>query len=454
MSAPVPPLGAHALLLLLLQLAVLLGLALVLGRLLARFGMPAIVGELLAGVLIGPSLLGNVAPAFSAWLLPHEPGQMHLLDAIGQFGVLMLVTIAGIEIDAATVRRRSTTALRISLFGLLIPLALGITLGLFVPDALLPEGTEPIVVALFLGIAMCVTAIPVIAKTLADLRLTHRDVGQLALTSATVDDTVGWLLLSIVSAMATVGLSAGLIARSVLSLIGFLLLAWLIGRPLVRYALRAARRSAEPTVVTMATTVVIVLFFAAASHAIEVEALFGAFVAGILIGTSGELEHKHLAPLRTVVLSVLAPIFLATVGLRMDLLTLLDPTVLLAAVAVLLVAIIGKFVGAYLGARISRVSRWEALAIGSAMNARGVIGIVVGMVGLRLDVLNAASFTIIAMVAIVTSMMAPPLLRFAMSRVSHSADELLRKATHEGNWALAPVPVDAEPSEPAEAGRS
>jgi Kef-type K+ transport system membrane component KefB len=450
MSAPVPPLAAHELMLLLLQLGTLLLLALALGRLAVRLRMPAIVGELLAGVLIGPSLLGNIAPAFSGWLLPHEPTQMHLLDAVGQFGVLLLVSIAGIELDASLVRRRSSTALRISLFGLTIPLTLGITLGLFAPDALTPDGAEQVVVALFLGVAMCVTAIPVIAKTLADLRLTHRDVGQLTLTSATVDDTVGWFLLSIVSAMATLGLSAIRVGRSLLFLAGFVLLAWLVGRPLARIALRWARQSGEAGV-TMATTVVIVLFAAAASHALGMEAVFGAFVAGIVIGTCGELEHKHLAPLRTVVLGVLAPIFLATVGLRMDLSTLLDPTVALAAAAVLFIAIVGKFTGAYLGARISRVSHWESLAIGSAMNARGVIEIVVGMVGLRLGVLNAASFTIIALVAIVTSIMAPPLLRFAMARVSHSADELLRKAAHEGNWALAPATV--EPSRPAEAGR-
>jgi Kef-type K+ transport system membrane component KefB len=296
---------------------------------------------------------------------------------------------------------------------------------------------------------MCVAAIPVIAKTLADMRLTHRDVGQLTLTSATIDDTLGWFLLSIVSAMATVGLSPARVGRSVLFLVGFVLLAWLIGRPLVRWALRAAARANEPTV-TMATAVVIVLSFASTSHALGIEAVFGAFIAGIVIGTSGELQHQHLAPLRTVVLGVLAPIFLTTVGLRMDLLTLADPTVLLAALAVLLIAIVGKFTGAYLGARASRISHWEALAIGSAMNARGVIEIVVGMVGLRLGVLNSASFTIIALVAIVTSIMAPPLLRLAMARVSHSADELLRKAAHEGAWSLTPVEAGAQRAAVAE----
>ncbi|MEU2614637.1 cation:proton antiporter [Micromonospora sp. NPDC007271] len=445
MTAPIPPLGADLLVTLLAQLAALLLLGLLLGRLAARFGLPAIVGELIAGMILGPSLLGNLVPAAHSWLFPPDPDQMHLLDAVAQLGVLLLVGVAGTSLDTKVLRRRGTSAARISVGGLLVTITFGVLIGLSAPAALIPDTTERPVFTVFLAVAMCLTAIPVIAKTLADMKLIHRDVGQLIMTAGMVDDTVGWFLLSIVSAMATVGLHAAQVTRSVLYLVGFVLFAFLIARPLVRRVLRLAGRSAEGGPI-LTTSVVIILAGALTTQALHMEAVFGAFIAGILIGELPLEQRQRLAPLRTVVLSVLAPIFLATAGLRMDLAVLLDPPVLLAAVVVLSAAIVGKFVGAYAGARWSRLGHWEGLAVGAGMNARGVVEIVVAMVGLRLGVLDISSFTIIALVAMVTSLMAPPLLRFAMSRVAAREEEMLRKADHDAAWSTAP-PVSAPQQE-------
>src|SRR5262249_13678171 len=218
--APVLPLSATELLTLIIQLTALLGIALLLGGLAARLGMPAIVGELLAGVVLGPSLLGHAAPTVYHWLFPASPTQQHLLDAVGQFGVILLVGIAGAHLDVASLPRRGVTALKVSAFGLTIPLALGVTAGYFAPLSLMPHHDRGVFGA-FVGVAMCVTATPVIAKTLADMRLLHREVGQLTLTAGMVDDAVAWFLLSVVSAMATVGLHQGPLTRSVLYLVGF-----------------------------------------------------------------------------------------------------------------------------------------------------------------------------------------------------------------------------------------
>jgi Kef-type K+ transport system membrane component KefB len=295
------------------------------------------------------------------------------------------------------------------------------------PASLLSAGADRTVFALFLGVAMCVSAIPVIAKTLLDMNLLHRNVGQLILAAGMVDDVFGWLMLSVVSAMATTGVRAGQVALSLLYLGAIIIVAVLVGRPAVRAALRLSGRSPEPGP-TIATTVVIILLCAAATQALGMESIFGAFVAGVLIGSSGGLDLDRLAPLRTVVLAVLAPLFFATAGLRMDLTALGEPVVLAAALAVLLIAILGKFAGAYIGARASRLNRWEALALGSGMNARGVIEVIVAMVGLRLGVLSTATYTIVVLVAIVTSLMAPPVLRVAMQRVDDAAEDQLRRA--------------------------
>ena len=422
LPAPIP---SHALLVFLLQIGVLLLLALVLGRLAARFGMPAVVGELCAGVLLGPTVFDHVAPGLSAWLIPKTDGQFHLLDAVGQIGVVLLVGITGIEVDVKLLRRKGATALRIGMAGLIIPLGLGIAVGYLAPPSLPAHGDRNIF-ALFVGVAMCVSALPVIAKALADMNLLHRNVGQLTVAASVVDDAVGWLLLSVVSVMATTGFLLSHVGLSVLSLGLVILVAATVGRPVVGLALRWANRT-EGSAATVAVAVIVIVLGAAVTQALGMEAVFGAFVCGLLIGTRKELNLARLAPLRTAVMAVFAPLFFATVGLRIDLTVLRNPVVLVASVVMLLVAVVGKFAGAFLGGLISRLTRWESLAVGAGMNARGVIQIVVATVGLRTGVLTTETYTMIILVAISTSLMAPPILRIAMRRIEHTDEERIRE---------------------------
>ncbi|MET9341832.1 cation:proton antiporter [Nonomuraea sp. NPDC003804] len=431
--SPVAPLGAHELLIFLLQVGTLLLMALLLGRLAIRCGMPSIVGELCAGVVLGPTVLGHAAPHLANWLLPGDPGQLHLLDSFAQVGVLLLVGLTGAHMDLTLVRRRGLDAIRISIAGIVVPLGLGVAAGFLFPSALVPQTADRSTFALFLGVAMGVSAIPVIAKTLAELRLLHRNIGQLTLCAVVVDDIVGWLLLSVVAAMATTGLRGGAVVLSLIWVAVVFALAFL-ARPLVRGALRVAGRACD-TGVTLALVVVLVLLSAATTHAMGLEAVFGAFVCGIMLGGSGGLSSVETGPLRTMVMSVLAPLFFATAGLRIDLTALSRPPVLLAGLVVLGLAVAGKFAGAYIGARISRLGHWEALALGAGMNARGVIEVIVAMVGLRLGVLNTEMYSIVVLVAIITSVMAPPLLRLTMARVEHTAEERLREEMYEGESA-------------------
>ncbi|GCD36907.1 putative Na+/H+ antiporter [Streptomyces chrestomyceticus JCM 4735] len=424
-AAPVVPFGGHDLFLFLLQVGLLLSLAFLLGRLALRLGMPAIVGELCAGLLLGPSVLAHVAPDLSGWLLPQSADRFHLLDAVGQIGVILLVGLTGLSMDLKLVRRRGGTSARISVAGLVVPLGLGVCTGLLVPAALVPGGTERSTFGLFMGVAMGVSAIPVIAKTLIELKLIHRDVGQLTLSAAMIDDIVGWMLLSVVSAMATTGVRAGDVAFSLAGLVVVIVAAVLL-RPLVRRSLRSAVQSRERGA-AIALVTMFVLLSAAGTQAMRLEAVFGAFVCGLLINSCGVLDATRLAPLRTVVMSVLAPLFFAMAGLRMDLTSLADGTVALTGLVVLTVAIAGKFAGAYMGARLSRVNHWESLAIGAGMNARGVIEVIVAMVGLRLGVLSLEMYTIIVLVAVVTSLMAPPLLRMTMAHVAYTDEERERE---------------------------
>lgn len=425
-TGPVALLDAHQLLIFLLQVGLLLGTAVLLGRLATRLRMPAVVGELSAGVLLGPSLLAHLAPGASAWLLPQDSGQFHLIDAVGQIGVLLLVGITGMRIDLSLARRNGAAVVYVSTGGLLIPLALGVGIGFVLPGTLLAVGTDRTVFALFLGVALCVSAIPVIAKTLLEMNLLHRNIGQLIISAAALDDIAGWLMLSVVAAVATTGLRAGHVLLSIAYLIAIVVFSAVIGRPIVRATLRMATRSAEPGV-SVAAAVVLLMLFAAGTQALGMEAILGTLLGGMLIGSSRQIDVERLAPLQTFALAVLAPIFFATAGLRMDLTALRRPAVLGSAAAVLLVAVLGKFAGAYVGARTARLPRWEALALGAGMNARGVIQVIVAMVGLRLGVLTTEMYTIIVLVAIVTSLMAPATLRYAVEHIAVTAEERERE---------------------------
>ncbi|ORV56418.1 sodium:proton exchanger [Mycobacterium europaeum] len=429
---PNTQIAPHQIQVFLLQIGLLLLLATVLGRLAVKLNLSAVVGELLAGVVLGPSILGHAAPGIQHWLFPAQTEQAHLLDVVGQVGVLLLVGITGAHLDLKSLRRRGATAVKVSLAGLLVPLALGIGVAFLLPATMMAGSTTRPTFAMFLGVAMCVSAIPVIAKTLADLNLTHRDTGQLILTAGMVDDAVGWFLLSVVSAMAVGGVHGWKVTLSVGLLIAFVVLAALAGRPLVRRAFRLAGRSSDSGA-SVVTAVLVIIAGASITQSLGLEAVFGAFVAGVLVGAPGAGEPARLASLRTSVMWVFAPIFLATAGLRMDLTALANPSVASATVVVLAIAIIGKFAGAYIGARSSRLTRREGLALGAGMNARGVVEVVVALVGLRLGVISSATYTAIVLVAIITSLMAPPLLRRAMAGVDANAEERLREAA-QSKW--------------------
>lgn len=419
----VPLLSGDALLTLLLQVAVVVAAALVLGRVAQRFGLPAIVGELTAGVLLGPSLLGNVAPAVEEYIFPPDASQQHMLDAIGQIGILLLVGLSAAQLDTGFLRRRAKVVGGVAAGAFVLPLALGVGIGFLVPESFHGPVASPGVFAAFLGVALSVSAIPVIAKTLSELKLLHRNVGQLTLASGALDDALGWLVLSALSAAATAGIRAGTLALTIAAAVALVPVAWFVVRPLAGRVLDRLARSEHPSGVIPAA-VILIIGGAAATQAMHLEAVLGAFAAGLALGGT---HARLLAPLRTVVFSVLAPLFLATAGLRVDLTVLARADVFWAAMAILVLAIIGKFVGAYVGARLVRLERWEAFALGAGLNARGAVEIVIAMIGLSLGVLTTESYTVVVLVAVVTSVIAPPLLRVTMARVDATAEEESRR---------------------------
>ncbi|ACC84659.1 cation:proton antiporter [Nostoc punctiforme] len=423
----IKPLGHHELLLVLVQLSLLLLVARGLGELMRRINLPPVVGELLAGVLLGPSLFGLLLPDLQAHIFPKSQEQSNLLSVISWLGVLFLLIVTGLETDLKLILRKGKTALLISLGGIIIPFITGFGLGWLLPDNFLADPEKRLVFSLFIATAMSISAVPVIAKVLMDLNLIRRDIGQVTLAAGMTDDTIGWILLSVVSGLASSGkFDLGTIFHSVSAAILFLAIAFTIGRTIVDQILRWVDDYVGGIAASMSVVLILSLAAAALTHALGLEAALGAFVLGILAGQSRRFSNEAGHMLEVFTASFLAPIFFASAGLKVNLLALLVPQTLLFGLIVLAVACVGKFTGAYLGSRVGGLSHWEGLAMGSGMNARGAMEIVVATIGLSLGVLNPQMYSIIVMVAIVTSLMAPPLLRWTLSKVVMSEEEARR----------------------------
>ncbi len=423
----IKPLGHHELLLFLVQLALLLLVSRGLGELMRRFNLPPVVGELLAGVLLGPSLFGWIWPGLYTQIFPHSQTQADLLSVVSWLGVLFLLIVTGLETDLQLIIRKGKTALFISLGGIIIPFITGMALGWLLPDSFVANPNNRLVFTLFIATAMSISAVPVIAKVLMDLQLIRRDIGQITLAAGMTDDTIGWILLSVVSGLASSGkFDINTIISAVSGAVIFLGIAFTVGRIAVDQVLRWVDDNIGGATASLSIVLVITLLGAALTHSLGIEAALGAFTFGILAGESRRFSREAGHTLEMIAAGFLAPIFFAAAGLKVNLLQLLTPSTLLVGLLVLTVACVGKFTGAYLGSRIGGLTHWEGLAMGSGMNARGAMEIIVATIGQSLGVLNEQMYSIIVMVAIVTSLMAPPLLRWTLSKVTIGEEEAHR----------------------------
>ena len=423
----IKPLGHHELLLVLVQLSLLLFVAQGMGEVMRRINLPPVVGELLAGVLLGPSLFGWIFPSLEASIFPKSQTQSDLLSVVSWLGVLFLLIVTGLETDLNLIIRKGKTALLISLGGIIVPFATGLGLGWLLPESFLANPSERLVFSLFIATAMSISAVPVIAKVLMDMKLIRRDIGQVTLAAGMTDDTIGWILLSVVSGLASSGkFDFGTVIRSVAGAVLFLTFAFTVGRTVVNQILRWVDDYIGGATASLSAVLILSLGAAAFTHNLGLEAALGAFVFGILAGQSRRFNREAGHTLEMVTAGFLAPIFFASAGLKVNLLQILEPKTLIVGLLVLAVACFGKFTGAYLGARLGGLSHWEGLAMGSGMNARGAMEIIVATIGLSLGVLNQQMYSIIVMVAIITSLIAPPMLRWTLSRVEIGEEEALR----------------------------
>jgi Kef-type K+ transport system membrane component KefB/nucleotide-binding universal stress UspA family protein len=427
MFPAIAPLSGHSVFLLLLQLAVLLSVARLGAELSRRCGLPTVVGELAAGIALGPTIFGHYLPGAFDFLFPAAAQQFHLLEVVGTLGMVFLLLLTGLETDVRLLRNVGRAALVASAAGMVLPFIMGFVLGYVMPDSFIAQPEHRLLFSAFLATAMAISAMPVIAKILMDLDLTRRNIGLVIISAGVVDDTAGWLILSVIAGAASRGGAAAFatVGWTLVGLAVFLGAMAFLARPALKHLARAASRFRSPDA-DLVLIVVVTLVCAAITERIGVHAAFGAFVAGVVLRQVPHLEEGAVKRLESFALSVLAPVFFCVVGLKVDLFSLSGPSGLRMLGVVLGVACVGKLVGCTFGGLWSGMRFAEAFSIAIAMNARGAMGLIVATIGLSLGILNQQMFSIIVVVAVVTSFMAPIGLRLSMRFVRMTDDEARR----------------------------
>jgi Kef-type K+ transport system membrane component KefB/nucleotide-binding universal stress UspA family protein len=407
------------------QIIVLMLVGRLLGEALLRIGQPAVMGQLLAGLVLGPSILGALWPDVQAALFPAAKEQKAMLEAVSQFGVLLILLMTGMETDLKLVRASSRASIAASVGGIVVPFACGFTLGEFLPDAMLPDPDKRLITSLFLGTALSIASVKIVATVVREMNFLRRTVGQVILGSAIVDDTIGWIIIAVIFGLALQGHVDPLsLAKSVIGTLAFMAFSLTIGRRLVSLAIRWVNDTFVSEFAVITAILVIMGTMALTTHMIGVHAVLGAFVAGILVGESPILTRHIDDQLRGLILAFFMPVFFGTAGLSADLVAvIMDPQLLVLTLGLIVIATIGKFGGAFLGGGLGGLTRGEALALATGMNARGSTEVIVATVGLSMGALTQNLFTMIVAMAIITTLAMPPTLRWALARLPMRKEE-------------------------------
>ncbi len=395
--------GVDALAHLLATLAAVVGLGWILGRLCARLGQPPVIGEVVAGILLGPSLLG---PANAARLLP--PQVVPQLEAVAQLGVILYLFTIGLGMHGDAVRRRAGATIAIAQAGIVAPFLLGAALAVPLFARLAPAHVAIIPFALFLGTAMAITAFPVLARILADTGLTRTPLGGLALAAAAIADVSAWCLLAVVTGIAKAEVGAGLLV--VVGATVYLVLLLGVVRPLLARALTGGDAAPEPARGIVALVFMGLLLSALTTQAIGIHALFGAFLFGAVIPHDSGVARALGRALEAPVGILLLPAFFAFTGMRtrIDLIAGAGEWMICAVIVVAATA--GKFGGTFLAARLSGMATRDAAGLGALMNTRGLMELIVLNVGLDLGVITPTLFSMLVLMALVTTFATGPLL--------------------------------------------
>lgn len=412
-AVPVAKLAhSEVLLHVLLAMVVVIAAARAIGALFRAIGQPAVIGEVIAGIMLGPSLLGRISPAAQSFVLPQEIAPH--LGVVAQVGVLLFMFLVGLELDTSLLRKRSHATLAISHTSIVVPFLMGAALSLLLYPSLSPSGVSFTNFSLFLGLSLSITAFPVLARILSDRGIQRSQLGVVAIACAAIDDASAWCLLAVV-----VGIVRSAAANSLVTIAltaAYVAFMAFVVRPLAVKLVRRAELVERAGSSGTALVFVALLVSALVTEAIGIHALFGAFLLGAVIPHDSALSNDIRHRLEEFVVVVLLPAFFALTGMRTEMGLLSTTTDWLFAGLILLVACAGKFGGAMLSARFTGFGWRDASMLGALMNTRGLMELVVLNIGLDLGVITPRLFAMLVIMAVVTTLMTSPLLTLLSER--------------------------------------
>lgn len=397
-------------------LAAVVFLGYVLGRGLRYLNQPPVIGEVLAGIMLGPSLLGAISPAAMHLLIPSEATDPQeqvtaALGAVSQLGIILYMFLVGLELNAARLVRRAHTAVAISHTSIVMPFALGASLALGLYPIYSPDRVPFTSFALFMGVAMATTAFPVLARILTDRKMEKTELGAVALSCAAADDVTAWCLLALVIgvAQASVGGAVWVIGEA----IAFIALMFIVVKPLLTGLVqRAERTTGTLSPLMISGTFLAVLLSSLTTEAIGIHAVFGAFVMGAIIPHDSRIAHEFTTKLKDLVTVLLLPAFFAFTGMRTQIALVSGWESWLWCLAIIAVATIGKFGGTLIAARLNGFGWRDAAALGTLMNTRGLMELIVLNIGLDLGIISPTLFAMMVIMALVTTAITAPVLQW------------------------------------------
>ncbi len=402
----------HPLSILILQILVIILASRTLGWIMSLINQPTVIGEILAGIMLGPSLLGFYFPGATAFLFPVE--SLGNLQFLSQIGLILFMFIIGMELDIGVLKQRAGAAVFISNTSIVVPFVMGAGLAYFLYSSFAPPGAGFIPFALFMGIAMSITAFPVLARIVQERGISRTPMGMTAITCAAINDLTAWGILALVVAIANAGAVGGALLTILLSFLYVAIMLFIIRPLLDKIALKyTVRETISKLVVAMVLSTM--LLSAYITEVIGIHALFGAFMAGVIIPDNIRFKQIMAEKIEDVSLVLLLPLFFVYTGLRTQIGLLNEPGLWLTGLVVVAVAVTGKFAGSALAARFTRHSWKDSLLIGALMNTRGLIELIALNIGYDIGVLSPEIFTILVLMALVTTFMTGP----AMSLINY-----------------------------------
>jgi len=390
----------------LIQLIVIIIASRIFGYLFKLMKQPTVMGEIVAGIVLGPSMLGSMFPEYLNFVFP--PNSLGNMRILSQIGLILFMFVIGMELDLSIIKQKARTAITISNASIIFPFLLGIGLAYFLYEDYGLPNTPYYAFALFMGIAMSITAFPVLARITKERGLSGNRLGSIALASAAINDVTGWCLLAFVVAI----VQAGSISSSFLVLIetvGYMLAMVFVVRPVLKKLVNHQQNQ----IIKQSTTAIIfitLLISALATELIGIHALFGAFMAGLVMPAEWSIRKVIIDKIEDVALILLLPLFFVITGLRTQIEALNTPMLWGICLLITIVAIIGKLGGGALAAKFTGESSYNSLVIGILMNTRGLMELIILNIGYELKILSNEVFTIMVIMALVTTFMTGPLL--------------------------------------------